>query len=109
MDKATCYTADYDVPEMTDPNLGFYSMTIYGDDLYLHTEEGSSLSNHEIKPNDDGKTFTLYFGSPETCGPDAQNLLIAPTDNWTLAFRVYMPGQSVQNDEYKLPEPKPAG
>jgi hypothetical protein len=109
VDKNTCYAADYAVPEMTDPNLGFYSMTIYGDDLYLHTEDGSSLSNHEIVPNDDGKTFTLHFGSPETCGVDAKNLLIAPTDNWTLAFRVYMPGESVQKDEYELPDPKPVG
>ncbi|WP_299597286.1 DUF1254 domain-containing protein [uncultured Microbulbifer sp.] len=106
--KDTCYTADYPIPGMTDPKLGFYSMTIYGDDLYLKTEEGSSLSNHEIKPNADGQSFTLKFGTEKTCGKDTKNLLIAPTDNWTLAFRVYMPDQSVQNNEYKLPEPKPA-
>lgn len=108
VDKDTCYAATYPVPGMTDPSLGFYSMTIYGDDLYLHTEEGSSLSNHEIEPNEDGKTFDLHFGNPETCGKDAKNLLIAPTDNWTLAFRVYMPDKSVQNNEYALPEPKPS-
>ncbi|MCF7354421.1 DUF1254 domain-containing protein [Vibrio sp. CK2-1] len=106
VDKAQCYSATYDVPEMADPALGFYSMTIYGDDLYLHTEAGSSLSNHEIVPNKDGKTFTLHFGTKDTCGSDAQNLLIAPTDNWTLAFRVYFPGESVQNNEYKLATPQ---
>ncbi len=105
--KDICYTATYPVPGMTNPVLGFYSMTIYGDDLYLHTEAGSSISNHEIAPNPDGKTFTLYFGNPQTCGKDAKNLLIAPTDNWTLAFRVYMPDKSIQNNEYQLPEPKP--
>ncbi|MEP3333190.1 DUF1254 domain-containing protein [Sedimentitalea sp.] len=109
VDQANCYTADYAVPELRDPDLGFYSMTIYGDDYYLHTEAGSSLSNHEIALNEDGKTFTLWFGSEETCGAEAQNLLIAPTDNWTTTFRVYMPGESVQNDEYELPEPQPAG
>jgi len=108
VDKKICYTATYPVPGMANPELGFYSMTIYGDDLYLHSEEGSSLSNQEIVPNDDGKTFTLHFGTPETCGKDAKNLLIAPTDNWTLAFRVYMPDKSVQNNEYKLPQPHPA-
>lgn len=109
VDQATCYTADYPIPEMQNPDLGFYSMTIYGDDLYLHTEEGSSLSNHEIVPNDDAESFTLWFGSEKTCGADAKNLLLAPTDNWTLAFRVYMPGDAVQNDKYELPEPLPAG
>lgn len=105
--KDTCYSAQYPVPGMTDPKLGFYSMTIYGDDLYLHTEEGSSLSNHEIVPDEGGKSFTLHFGTEKTCGADTKNLLIAPTDNWTLAFRVYMPDKSVQNNEYTLPEPKP--
>lgn len=108
VNKDICYTANYPVPGMTNPKLGFYSMTIYGDDLYLHTEKGSSLSNHEIVPDKDGKTFTLHFGNAKSCGATAQNLLIAPTDNWTLAFRVYMPDKSVQNNEYTLPEPKPA-
>lgn len=88
---------------MRDPELGFYSMTIYGDDLYLHTEDGSSLSNHEIVPNDDGRTFTLHFGSPETCGADAKNLLLAPTDNWTLALRVYMPGEGCRMTSTRCP------
>jgi hypothetical protein len=101
-----CYTANYPTPGMADPKLGFYSMTIYGDDLYLHTEAGSSLSNHEIV-SDAGVTFTLHFGTEQSCGKEAKNLLIAPTDNWTLAFRVYMPDKSVQNNEYQLPEPKP--
>lgn len=105
--KDVCYSATYPIPGMSDPKLGFYSMTIYGDDLYLHTEEGSSLSNHEIVLDKGGKTFTLHFGSPQTCGKDAANLLIAPTDNWTLAFRVYMPEKSVQNNEYRLPDPTP--
>lgn len=105
--KGTCYTATYPVPGMADPKLGFYSMTIYGDDLYLHSEEGSSLSNHELELDEGGDTFTLFYGTPETCGSDARNLLLAPTDNWTLAFRVYMPDQAVQDNTYVLPEPKP--
>jgi len=107
VDKSECYTATYDIPGMADPKLGFYSMTIYGDDLYLHTEEGSSIANDEIVPNDDGKTFDLYFGSKETCPAGVQNLLTAPTDNWTLAFRVYFPDESVQGGDYTLPKPKP--
>lgn len=109
VDKSTCYTATYDVPEMADPELGFYSMTIYGDDLYLHTEDGSSIANEEIVPNADGETFDLYFGSNETCPAEAKNILVAPTDNWTLAFRVYFPGEAVQNGDFTLPDPQPAG
>ena len=105
--KNTCYTATYPVPGMAKPELGFYSMTIYGDDLYLHNEKGSSLSNKELKLNPDGKTFTMHYGTPETCGKDAQNLLLAPTDNWTLALRVYFPDKAIQDNTYKLPEPKP--
>ncbi|SDR84329.1 Protein of unknown function [Halopseudomonas sabulinigri] len=105
--KETCYSAQYSIPGMADPELGFYSMTIYGDDLYLKTEEGSSLSNHEIQSDEGGNSFTLHFGTPDTCGENAKNLLIAPTDNWTLAFRVYMPDQSVQDNQYALPDPKP--
>ncbi|WP_434583667.1 DUF1254 domain-containing protein [Klebsiella sp. R390] len=105
--KDVCYTATYAVPGMAKPDLGFYSMTIYGDDLYLHTEKGSSLSNKELKLNPDGKTFTMHYGTVKTCGNNAENLLIAPTDNWTLALRVYFPTQDIQDNTYKLPEPKP--
>ncbi|MRS14079.1 DUF1254 domain-containing protein [Enterobacteriaceae bacterium RIT691] len=104
--KNTCYTATYPVPGLAKADLGFYSMTIYGDDLYLHSEKGSSLSNKELKLNPDGKSFTMHYGTPETCGKDAENLLIAPTDNWTLALRVYFPDEDIQNNKYKLPEPK---
>lgn len=107
VDKTKCYTATYDVPGMTDPKLGFYSMTIYGNDLYLHTEDGSSIANDEIVPNADGKGFNLYFGTKETCPSEAKNVLTAPTDDWTLAFRVYFPSKAVQNNEYKLPAPEP--
>jgi len=105
--KDICYTATYPVPGMAKPDLGFYSMTIYGDDLYLHNEKGSSLSNKELKLNPDGKSFTMHYGTEKTCGKNAENLLIAPTDNWTLALRVYFPTQDIQDNQYKLPEPKP--
>ncbi|MGB3255135.1 DUF1254 domain-containing protein [Buttiauxella gaviniae] len=107
VDKNTCYTATYQVPGMAKPDLGFYSLTIYGDDLYLHNEKGSSLSNKELKLDSGGKTFTMHYGTEQTCGKDAQNLLISPTDNWTLALRVYFPTPDIQDNKYKLPEPKP--
>lgn len=105
--KDTCYTATYKVPGMARPELGFYSMTIYGDDLYLHTEKGSSLSNKELKLSPDGKSFTMHYGTEKTCGENAENMLTAPTDNWTLALRVYFPDQNIQDNKYKLPEPQP--
>lgn len=107
VDKSKCYTATYEVPGMANPKLGFYSMTIYGDDLYLHTEDGSSIANDEIALNPDGKTFSLYFGTKTSCPATARSLLIAPTNNWTLAFRVYFPDEAVQNNSYKLPKPEP--
>jgi hypothetical protein len=55
--------------------------------------------------NADG-TFTVYFGSLETCG-DVPNRLDT-TEGWNFLMRVYRPGQSVLNGSYKLPDAVPA-
>lgn len=99
------YKATYAVPEQADPELGFYSVTIYGDDQYLKTDEGSTISNKELLLNDDGKSFDIYYVPEAEFGQGGHaNELIIPTATFWTAFRVYMPGESVIDGSYKTPE-----
>lgn len=91
-----CYSATYTVPE----HDGFWSITVYGNDGYI-TSENCLLNNSNVQLNDDG-TFTVYYGSEEECG-DVPNRLDAP-EGWNFLFRVYLPGEEVLSGEYELPE-----
>ena len=61
-DPAKGYTATYRVPE----NRAFWSITVYGDDGYMKSEN-AILNSSNAKLNPDG-TFTVHFGSKELCG-----------------------------------------
>ncbi len=103
--KGKIYKATYRVPDQVDPKLGFYSMTVYGDDQYLKTDKGSTISNSEIKLNPDGKSFDIYFVPESEFGKGKHaNELIIPTAPFWTCFRVYMPGTSVVDGKYKLPK-----
>jgi hypothetical protein len=58
-----------------------------------------------VKLNNDG-TFTVHFGSKEKCG----NVLnrVDVTEGWNFLMRIYRPGKSVAEGDYKLPDVKPA-
>jgi hypothetical protein len=94
-DSKGCQKATYTVPE----NKSFWSITVYGADGYMKSEN-SMLNGANVKLNDDG-TFTAYFGSREACG-DAPNRLDV-TDGWNFLMRIYRPGPSVLDGSYKLP------
>lgn len=99
------YKATFAVPAMSDPKLGFYSVTAYGDDQYLKTDKGSTISNSEIKLNPDGKTFDIYFVPESEYGKGKHaNELIVPTAPFWTCTRIYMPGESVVKGAYKLPK-----
>lgn len=99
------YKATYEVPEQVDPKLGFYSVTVYGDDQYLKTDKGSTISNTEIKLNPDGKTFDIYFVPESEFGKGKHaNELIIPTATFWTCTRIYMPGESVIKGKYELPK-----
>ena len=101
------YKATFAVPQMSNPKLGFYSVTMYGDDQYLKTDKGSILSNSEIKLNPDGKSFDIYFVPKAEFGKGKHaNELLYPTAPFWTCTRVYMPGKSVIDKQYKLPELK---
>ena len=79
------HTATYNVPE----NNAFWSITVYGADGYMKSEN-SILNKFNTKMNADG-TFTVHFGSKEDCG-DVPNRLDV-SDGWNFLMRVYRPGE----------------
>lgn len=101
------YKATYQVPAMANAKLGFYSVTMYGDDQYLKTDVGSIINNRKIKLNPDGKSFDLYY-VPEDQFEKVKyhNKLLVPTYPFWTCTRVYMPAESVLNGSYTLPELK---
>ncbi|UTF58959.1 DUF1254 domain-containing protein [Gilvimarinus sp. DA14] len=99
------YKATFKVPEMANPDLGFFSITIYGEDQHLKTDQGSIINNKTIELNPDGKTFDVWFVPESEFGKGTyKNEFIIPTAPFWTCFRVYMPGGQVQEGKYPLPE-----
>lgn len=95
-DPKVCHKATYNVPE----NNAFWSITVYGKDGYLESENSIvNSSNVRLNPDD---TFTVYFGKKRSCGEVANRLDV--TEGWNFLMRVYHPGPSVLSGTYKLPE-----
>lgn len=88
--------ATYKVPDVG----AFWSITVYGNDGFMK-HENNIINQHNVEYNEDG-TFTIHFGSEENC-PDAKNRLDI-TDGWNFLMRAYLPGESVLNGTYQLPE-----
>ncbi len=62
---------------------GFFSVTTYGPDGFIATED-YALSNRTAKPNDDGGV-TFHFNAP------GQPNNITTVDGWTMTLRFYRP------------------
>ena len=98
-DYRVCHQATYQVPE----NGAFWSITVYGNDGFMKSDN-NIVNSSNVKLNADD-TFTVYFGSVETCG-DVPNRLDT-TEGWNCLMRIYRPGKSVLEGAYKLPAAKP--
>jgi len=98
-DHTICHMATYDVPE----NEGFWSITVYGDDGFMKSNN-NIINASNVQYNRDG-TFTVYFGSKEACGDVPNRVDI--TEGWNFLMRVYRPGESVLRGEYQLPHAQP--
>jgi len=98
-DYRICHKATYQVPE----NEAFWSITVYGSDGFMKSDN-NVINSSNVKLNADG-TFTVYFGSVETCG-DVPNRLDT-TEGWNFLMRIYRPGKSVLEGAYKLPVARP--
>jgi hypothetical protein len=94
-DYRVCHKATYQVPE----NEAFWSITVYGNDGYMKSDN-NIVNSSNVKLNADG-TFTVYFGSVESCG-DVPNRLDV-SEGWNFLMRVYRPGPSVLDGRYTLP------
>jgi hypothetical protein len=94
-DPSKCYQATYKVPE----NDAFWSITVYGDDGFMKSDN-NIVNDRNVTLNDDG-TFTVHFGSAETCGDKPNRVDI--TKGWNFLMRIYRPGPSILRREYQLP------
>lgn len=94
-DPRVCYKTTYTVPE----NKAFWSVTVYGSDGYLKSDN-SIVNASTVKFNSDG-TLTLYFGSKDVCGDMPNRMDVSA--GWIYVMRIYRPGPSVLNGQYKLP------
>jgi hypothetical protein len=81
-----CYEATYTKPEFRDG--GFFSLTMYGADKYIHSEQ-CTLNNRVIKYNPDG-TFTMHYGGKNCPHHDVLNRLPTP-GRQLVSGDVYLP------------------
>jgi hypothetical protein len=95
-DYRVCHRATYQIPE----NNAFWSITVYGNDGFMKSEN-NIINSSNVQLNDDS-TFTVYFGPKESCG-DVPNRLDV-SEGWNFLMRIYRPGASVLDGTYQLPQ-----
>ncbi len=93
-----CYTATYEAV----PAEAFFSITVYGPEKYLMSNEDNIVSSTpNLTPNEDG-SFSVAFGG-EACRDLAPNYAATPEDGWSFLLRAYRPDVAAFQ-EYELPE-----
>ena len=93
------YTVTFTAPEVA----GFWSYTTYSAKTRLM--EFNALNRHSrgdrsLKANDDG-SYTIFMSSDSEGQENNANFLPIPDHGWYAILRMYTPGESVQNDQWK--------
>lgn len=86
------YKAIYDIPK----NHGFWSITCYGSDMYLHSDK-AIINKHNAVFDADGRV-TVYYGDIDK----PNQVDIEP--EWNIIFRVYRPDPELLERGFRLPE-----
>ena len=98
-----CYTATF----ARVPAEAFFSITAYGPEKYLMTDQDNILSsNRRVVTNADG-SFDVAFGG-EKCRGLAPNYVATPEDGWSILLRAYKPDVKAFKG-YKMPTLKKVG
>lgn len=93
-----CYKATF--PKV--PAKEFFSITIYGPELYLMSDTANIISsNRGVVLNEDG-SFDVAFGGEE-CRSLAPNYGYTPEDGWSFLMRAYGPDVEAFG-AYQMPE-----
>jgi hypothetical protein len=85
------------------PVDGFWSITVYGADGYLHKNDQDSYSFNSVtaKKDADG-SVTIQFGA---CDGAAINC-IPVTPGWNYWVRLYRPRKEILDGTWKFPDPQ---
>lgn len=75
-DPEQCYTANYETPQTE----AFWSITVYGDDGFMKSDN-NVINDRNVTFDDDG-TFTAYFGSAAACGEKPNRVDISASWNF---------------------------
>ena len=87
------------------PNSGFWSVTMY---YTNHTFVNNPINRYWVTgtsglvPNTNGST-DIYVQNAAPPNNESMNWLPAPTGDFLLFLRVYLPGETVLNGTYKVP------
>ena len=72
------------------PAEEFFSITVYGPDQFLMTNENNIVSSTRGAITEPDGSFTVVFGG-EQCRDKAPNWAYTPEDGWRLMLRAYRP------------------
>jgi hypothetical protein len=100
------------LPPVSPERDGFWSLTLYTDDVFMLTDPANGRSNigtvnladDQLTFNQDG-SLSLSLGAAEPTDPVGKaNWLPAPAGRFALILRTYTPGEALFDGSYKLPD-----